>query len=80
MRSTQMGSKKSEATRAKISSSQPNSLKIEVTDIELNTKTIYHSVGSAARALNIPPSSITKYFSQNQKKPYKKRYVFTKHS
>jgi DNA-binding transcriptional regulator YhcF (GntR family) len=79
MRSTQMGSKKSEATRAKLSSSQPNSLQIEVTDLELNTKTTYPSIREAARALNINPGVIAKYFGRNQIKPVlriKKRYAF----
>jgi len=31
----------------------PNSIKIEVTDLELNTKTIYKSMRAGARALNI---------------------------
>jgi hypothetical protein len=77
----------SEETRAKISASMvgnSNSIyqaqKIEVTDLELKTKTTFGSIREAARALNIPHFCITKYFSQNQKKPYIKRYVFTKHS
>jgi hypothetical protein len=73
-----MGSKKSEATRAKISSSQPNSLQIEVTDLELNTKTSYPSIRAAARALNISPPSIYQYFKNNQTKPIKGRYVIRK--
>jgi hypothetical protein len=32
----------------------------------------------AAKALNIHVSTISNYFRKNQKKPYKKRYVFTK--
>jgi hypothetical protein len=59
---------------------QPSSQKIQVTDLELKTKTTYNSIRAAARALNISQSRITAYFRNNQKKPYKKRYVFTKHS
>jgi hypothetical protein len=55
-------------------------IKIQVTDLELNTSTIYHSMYEAAKALNIPQSRISLYFRNNQQKPYKKRYVFTKHS
>jgi group I intron endonuclease len=73
-------SERSEVTRAKISASQPNSLQIEVTDLELNTSTIYKSINEAARAINCDESSIRHYFKRNQRKPYKKRYVFTKHS
>jgi hypothetical protein len=60
------------------SKNHPNSKKIEVTDLELDTKTTYNSINEAARALNLPLSSISKYFTRNQIKPYKKRYVFTK--
>lgn len=77
----------SEETRSKMSASkmgnsngknQPNSLKIEVTDFELNTKTTFGSICEAARALNCDHSSITSYFRRNQKKPFRGRYVFTK--
>jgi hypothetical protein len=55
-------------------------LKIEVTwALELGTKTLYNSMGEAARALNIAACRISNYFAQNQQKPYIKRYVFTKH-
>jgi hypothetical protein len=80
---------RSEESRAKLSAAMmgnsngknhPNSIKIEVLDLETNTKTIYNSIGAAAKALNIKQQTISKYFTKNQKKPYKKRYVFTKHS
>jgi len=57
-----LGSLTNEETRAKISASkkgnsngqnQPNSLKIQVTDLEKDTKTIYSSMCEAAKALNI---------------------------
>ena len=56
---------------------QPNSIKIEVLDLETNISTTYDSIRAAARALNCQESSIRQYFRNNQKKPYKKRYVFT---
>ena len=72
------GKTPNQETISKITASQPNSIKIEVTDLEINTKTIYNSVGSAAKALNIHASIISRYFSNNgyQKKPYKGRYIF----
>jgi group I intron endonuclease len=54
------------------SPSQP----IEVVDMEKNETTIYNSMSEAARALNINKSRISTYFSNNQKKPYKGRYIF----
>lgn len=82
-----MGVLKSLETRAKMSASKmgnsygknnPNSLKIEVTDLELGTQTVYDSIHEAARALNFPQSRISMYFKRNQQKPYKSRYIFTK--
>src|SRR5260221_8140742 len=81
------GKTPSEETSAKLSSSMmgnsnsknnPNSIKIQVTDLELNTSTIYNSMGEAARALNIGIQGISLYFKNNQKKPLKGRYVFRK--
>src|SRR5205085_4420554 len=60
------------------SKNQPNSQAIEVTDIKNNTINYYDSIREAARALNIHYTSIVKYFSQNQKKPYKGQYTFKK--
>jgi group I intron endonuclease len=62
-----------EETISKITASQPNSIKIEVLDLERNTKTISPAAGSAARALNINRKTISNYFNLNQKKPYKGR-------
>jgi len=36
----------------------------------------FESMGLAARALGINESAINYYFSRNQKKPYKNKYVF----
>lgn len=52
--------------------------KIEVLDLNTNEPTTYDSIHAAARALNILQSSISKYFANNQQKPYKGRYIFTK--
>lgn len=43
---------------------------VEVIDIKNNIKTSYDSISAAALALNIKPATITKYFSNDQKKPY----------
>jgi len=59
------------------SKNQPNSIKIQETDLELNTSTINNSMGEAARALNIDVRIFSTYFKNNQKKPYKSRYIFT---
>ncbi len=58
------GKTPNQETISKITASQPNSIKIEVLDLEINTKTIYHSVGSAARALNIDRKTISNYFNR----------------
>jgi group I intron endonuclease len=81
------GIPKSVETKAKMSASkvgnsysknQPNSLKIVVTDLELDTKTTYNSIRAAAKAINLQHSIISKYFKNNRIKPFRGRYVFTK--
>ena len=64
--------------KPKIEGSGSPSQAIEVTDIKNNTTTSYNSISEAARALNIFQVVISKYFSRNQKKPYKGKYTFTK--
>jgi phage antirepressor YoqD-like protein len=54
----------------------PDSLKIEVVDLESNTVTSYTSIRATARALKIGHDSIAKYLKRNQKSPYKGRYKF----
>jgi group I intron endonuclease len=82
-----MGRKRSLEDKANISASlmgnsngknQPSSLKIQVTDIELNSKTIFPSIKAAARSLNIRQSSISNYLASNPTNPFKKRYLFKK--
>ena len=51
---------------------------IEVFDIKNNTTNNYDSISEAARALNINQSIISRYFANNQQKPYKNRYNFKK--
>jgi group I intron endonuclease len=60
------------------SKNHPNSQKIEVQDLQKNQKITYDSIHEAARALDIRQCSISKYFFQNQKKPFKGRYIFQK--
>jgi hypothetical protein len=51
-------------------------MKVVVTDLHTNISTSYDSIGLAARALGINDTVISRYFSRNQKKPYKNRYTF----
>lgn len=52
--------------------------RIEVLDLLTNEKLEYNSIGAAALALNIKQSRISTYFSNDQQKPYKGRYIFKK--
>nr|YP_009568477.1 GIY endonuclease [Drechslerella brochopaga]QBL02557.1 GIY endonuclease [Drechslerella brochopaga] len=52
--------------------------RIAVLDVLTNERTEYDSIGAASLALNIKQSRISMYFANNQKKPYKGRYVFQK--
>jgi len=76
IREAHLGRKHSAETLAKIS--QKLSQKIEVLDLETGTKTTYYSMSEAARALDITQSTITRYFTRNNPKPCKGRYLFTK--
>jgi hypothetical protein len=51
-------------------------MKIIVTDLETNISTCYDSIGLASRALGINDTVISRYFSRNQKRPYKNKYTF----
>ena len=52
--------------------------RILVLDLQTNISTEYESISYAAKTLNIPKSRISMYFSRNQNKPFKGRYVFKK--
>jgi len=54
------------------------SQKISVFDLLKNERTEYDSIREAAKALEIKHSRISMYFSRNQQKPYKDRYIFEK--
>ena len=54
------------------------SQRIKVLDILTNESTIYDSMSAAASALGIKHFAISKYIRNNQKSPYKKRYIFKK--
>src|SRR5690606_36528309 len=56
----------------------PSSIKIEVTDLELNTKTTYDSMLGATRALNLNKMFISKKIKLNQFIPYKNRFNLKK--
>jgi hypothetical protein len=55
-----------------------SSTKIEVTDLTLNQKTVYPSIGSAARALGVRQSSISMYLSKGGILPFNQKYFFKK--
>lgn len=51
---------------------------ISVLDLLTNETTEYSSISEAAKALEIKKSRISMYLFNNQKKPYKGRYIFSK--
>jgi len=50
---------------------QSSALKLEVLDVEANVKTIYSSITSAAKDLNIRQPSISLYLKDKRTKPFK---------
>jgi len=65
-----------EETKRKMSEARVD-YQIEVMDLETGTKTTYYSISEAARALGIPKSTVSSYFTRNAPKPCKGRYIFT---
>ncbi len=78
MSALKLGIKKSEQHKLSMSHSNPNKITIEVTDLETNISTTYHSIHAAARHLGFRQSIISMYFKRNQIKLFKGRYIFTK--
>lgn len=60
----------------KLSKGQSSGIKIEVTDMETNTSTIYHAIRAAARALNIDKRYIEHFIYLKESKPFLGRYIF----
>jgi hypothetical protein len=67
---------KSNEYLAKLSKSNANSVRVEVTDLITNTKTIYYSIRGAAKALNIDHRKISNYVYLKQVNPVLDRYTF----
>jgi hypothetical protein len=59
-----------------MSTDQSSGIKIEVTDVETQTSTIYHAIRAAARALSIDKRYIEHYIYLNQDKPVLDKYTF----
>jgi hypothetical protein len=57
---------------------QVKRVKIEVTDIKLNTVTTYNSIPEAAKTIGSYHQAITKFFQYKQIKSYLGRYRFKK--
>lgn len=56
-----LGLKHSEESKAKIGAGQPQTIKVEVHDLELNIKSNYPSISSAAKALGMSKTNIIRY-------------------
>ncbi len=69
-------SKRSPETLAKLSAVQSRSIKVEVTDMETNTTTVYHAIRAAARILGIDKRYIEHYIFLNKDEPVFGRYTF----
>ena len=69
--------KLTENAERKLPISQP-AINIAVTDLKLNQKTIYPSIGLAARAIGERQSSISIYLSKERTMPFKQQYIIKK--
>lgn len=57
---------------------RPDSIAIEVKDIESNTINIYNSITLAAEAIGVNKGSIVMYFKSKQTRPFKNKYILKK--
>lgn len=69
---------KSRKVIANMSIGQSTSQRIEVTDLELNTKTIYHAIKAAAKSLDLDKRYIENYIYLNQTEPIFGRFHIKK--
>lgn len=60
----------------RLSLSQTSGKKVEVTDVTTGTKTVYHAIRAASRALSIDKRYIENYIYLNQEKPVLGKYIF----
>ena len=65
-----------DSTKSLILLSQPARKMVDVTDTLTGQSTIFDSIASAAKFLNIKGTQISNYFLRNQVKPFQKRYIF----
>jgi hypothetical protein len=67
---------RSKEIMAKLSAAQKTGQPVEVTDLELGSKTEYHAIKAAAKALGIDRRYIENYIHLNQTEPVLGRYTF----
>lgn len=67
---------RSEEILDKLSAAQKTGQPVEVTDLELGSKTEYHAIKAAAKALGIDRKYIENYIHLNQTEPVQGRYTF----
>lgn len=61
---------------AKISESKPSGIKVEVTNLEINTFTTYHAIQAAARALGMDKRYVEYFIYLSKDKPVFGKYTF----
>lgn len=64
--------------RKRAEGAESPSVPIEVLNQETGLKAIYSSMSELGKALGVPAGSIRMYFSRNNQKPYKGKYILTK--
>jgi hypothetical protein len=69
---------KSKEIITKFSMGQQTKYQVEVIDLKLNKKTVYHPVRAVANVLDINKRYIENYINLNQIEPVLGRYIFKK--
>jgi hypothetical protein len=75
---SRLGTIRTEEAKLKAGLSNPNRVIVSVTDILTNKETIYDSITKAELDIGAARGQVSRYFSNNQEKPFKKRYILKK--
>jgi hypothetical protein len=78
MRANALKRKHSEETKAKMGTSSPTAVAVEVTDLETGASNIYPSIKKAADALGCTNAALLYTLKKETGNPYKGRYLVKK--
>lgn len=75
---SRLGTIRSESAKLKAGLNNPNRIIVSVIDTLTGEETIYDSITKAEAGLGVARGQISQYFSKDQEKPLRKRYILNK--